>query len=88
METSVIFANMAQCTLAESYQALVMMKRKLEGGQVLSSPCTLIQCCGFWIICYKFIFPPHHFVKFGLFASCVACNIRDIEESSSEKGTY
>ena len=36
METSmIIFANMAQHTLAENYQAPVMMKRKLEGGQVL-----------------------------------------------------
>lgn len=39
METSlIIFANMAQHTLAENHQVPVMMKRKLEGGQVLSSP--------------------------------------------------
>ena len=36
METSmVIFADMAQHTSAENYQAPVMMKRKSEGGQVL-----------------------------------------------------
>lgn len=89
METSmIIFANMAQHTLAENSQALVMMKRKLEGGQVLSSACTSIQFCRFWVICYKFIFLHHCSLRFGLFARCAACKLRDIKESSFEKGTY
>lgn len=80
METSmIIFANMAQHTLAENYQALVMMKRKLEGGQVFSSAGTLIQFCRFWVICYKFIFPHHCSLRFGLFASCAAFNLKDIK---------
>lgn len=38
-KSMIMFASVAQCILPENYQSLVMMKRKLGGGQVLSSPC-------------------------------------------------
>lgn len=51
-------------------------------------PVYIDQFCRFWVICYKFIFPHQCFLRFGLFASCVACNLRDRKESYFEKGTY
>ena len=88
METSmIIFANMAQHTLAENYQAPVMMKRKLEGGQVLWSPIHWSKPAGFgWFAVNSF--STSSFLRFGLFVSYMVCDLRDIEESSFEKGTY